>query len=394
MNIHSTQPTAPDQRPAPMSAAPMSAAQAAQLIALLEAAQVTTAAPAAAALVPGEPITVRDLVAKAQRKLANTSSRRAYGPYLSVLTDGVPTSVLPGRAYDGIADKLWHEVLTSDLEIALGHVKNRALAHGQARDAARAAAKRALRKSNASGAVFNAVGAWRFLGQVAIADRHLAPGYCPAQQLTKPKRRKGGRDALDPGLLETALQFVASTGDDPELDELIVHTILVSGARQEGILNLSLSDLDRQECAVRLDEKFGKVVHQPVPDWFMDRLIAFAVSRGAVHPGDKVFVKRPIGRRRGAAISPRRFNYLASRIQASFDWADKLQVTAHTFRHEAIKAVERTAGKAVSVAFARHEPEDTNDMYSKASRQEVAAAVVRLYGGDHPWLHRSPRLPG
>ena len=389
MNIQHSQSQSPAQ-----FATPMSAEQAAQLIALLQAAQTATSAAGGAALVPGAPITVRDLVAKAERKLEDTSSKRAYGPYLSVLVDGIPNPTDPdGEGYDGIADRLWHEVLASDLETALRHVKARALAHGKARDAARATAKRAVRKSNGNGAVFNAVGAWRFLGQVAIADRHLAPGHCPAQQLTKPKRRKGGREALDPALLEALLQFVASTGDDPELDELIAQTILISGARQEGLINLTLSDLDREECTVRLDEKFGKVVYQPVPDWFVDRLYEFARSRGATQPGDKVFVKRPIGRRAGVAISPRRFNYLAARIQASFDWADKLQVTAHTFRHEAIKAVERSSSKAVALAFARHEPEDTNDMYSKASRREVAAAVVLLHGGDHPWLHRTPRLP-
>ena len=44
--------------------------------------------------------------------------------------------------------------------------------------------------------------------------------------------------------------------------------------------------------------------------------------------------------------------------------------------------------KAVSTRFARHELGDTNEQYSKASELEMAAVVVRLYGGDPPWLHR------
>ena len=67
-------------------------------------------------------------------------------------------------------------------------------------------------------------------------------------------------------------------------------------------------------------------------------------------------------------------------------WADKEQVTAHTRRHHSISVVERRFSKAVSLAFARHEPEDVNDRYSKATPPEVAHAVVTLYGGSHPWV--------
>jgi integrase len=378
----------------PATPAPLTGDQAAQLIALLQAAQAgTPAMGTGGALVPGDPITVRDLVGKALVKLEDTSSKRTYGTYLRLLRDGLAGPDPEKETYAGLGDRYWHEVLVSDLQKALEHVKARALATGKRQDEARAAVDRTVRKSDASGAVFNAVGAWRYLGQVAIDDRHLATGYCPAQRLKKPKRSKGGRTRLHPALLEQLRQFTASTGDDPELDDLIVTTILVSGARQEGLLNLTLSDLDQEECTIRLDEKFGKVVHQPVPDWLVRRLEDFARSRGASRYDDKVFIKRPIGRRPAKPITPRRFNYIAGRIQAAFPWADKLGISGHALRHEAIKRVERVSSKAVAVAFARHEPGDTNDVYSKASREEVAAAVILLNGGDHPWLHRAPRLP-
>lgn len=382
-------PAAPSTQPA----MPITAEQAAQLIALLQAAGATAPAAATPALVPGEPITVADLVDKALKKLEHTTSRRTYGSYLRLLRDGHTDPDDPTRTtYPGLGDRYWHEVLATDLHEALRHVEKRAVQDGRRRDDARAAVDRQVRKSNGRGAVFNAVGAWRYLGKVAIEDRHLAPGYCPAQHLSKPKRSKTGREPLAPALLEQLRDFVASTGDDPELDDLIVTTILVTGARQEGLIKLTVSDVDLEECTVRLDEKFGKVVHQPAPDWLVQRLHEFARSRGATKHDDKIFLKRAIGRRPATGITPRRFNYLAARIQAAFTWADKLAISAHPLRHQAIKTIERASSKAVSNAFARHEPADTNDVYSKASRQEVAAAVVRVHGGDHPWLHREPRI--
>ena len=155
---------------------------------------------------------------------------------------------------------------------------------------------------------------------------------------------------------------------------------------------MTLDWVDLDECAILLDEKFGKKVWQPVPDWFARQLHDFAVSRGALRPGDKVFRKRAAGRRPATAIGPRRFDYIfEDRLQSCFEWADRLQVTGHTLRHHGISVIERASSRAVATAFARHEPEGTNGRYSKASPPEVAAAVIKVYGGDHPWLHRPPR---
>lgn len=128
-----------------------------------------------------------------------------------------------------------------------------------------------------------------------------------------------------------------------------------------------------------------------MPDSFVTELLEFAKRRGATHRTDKVFRKR-LGGGRFEDITRRRFNYMfGDRLQSSFEWADRLQVTAHTLRHHSITRVERNFGKAVSTAFARHSPGDVNDIYTKASRREVAQAVVKIHGGHHPWLDRAPR---
>ena len=135
----------------------------------------------------------------------------------------------------------------------------------------------------------------------------------------------------------------------------------------------------------------GHPREQPVPDWLIAELHAFAVARGAVRPADQVFRKRAGGKRAGGPITGRRFDNIFQRLQAGLEWADVEQVSAHTLRHHAISVVERASSKAVSLRFARHEPEDANDRYSKATDKEVAQVIVRLYAGDHPWVHRDRR---
>jgi hypothetical protein len=46
--------------------------------------------------------------------------------------------------------------------------------------------------------------------------------------------------------------------------------------------------------------------------WFIAKLDASARSRGASEPGDEVFRYRPAGRRKGAPIGSRRFDYLSA----------------------------------------------------------------------------------
>lgn len=345
------------------------------------------AAPAApSSLVPGKPIRMRKLAEKALKGLPE-NTRRTYATYIDILVDGWPAAAPKAeKLYKGMGKKWAHEVLPSDLEHALVWVERRAQVGSHWRAERRQAVGRAVRASDGSGAKYNAVGAWRRMFATAVKDRHLAAGMDPAQKVRKPKRSGGSRRPLKDEQMEEFWAVVSGAGNDPVLDAMLCETILVSGARREGILNLELAGIDLDECTVRLDEKFGKVVNQPVPDWFAAKLHAFAVSRGATAGTDKVFRTRQAARgAAGAPITSRRFDYVFQRLQAACEWADRAQVSAHVLRHHAIALVERSSSKAVALAFARHEPEDTNDRYGRASAKEVAQAVVRLHGGTHPW---------
>jgi integrase len=184
---------------------------------------------------------------------------------------------------------------------------------------------------------------------------------------------------------------VRGTGNDPELDWMICQTIIVCGARREGLTNLTLGWIDLEECTVKLDEKFDKKVDQPAPDWFVHLLFEFAISRGATDPEDQVFRLLPTGgEERGRPITSRRLDGLFQRVQSLLTWADRDQITAHTLRHHAIALIERHAGHQVASAYARHEPEDTSSLYGRASREEVARAVIEIHGGNHPWVPSQP----
>ena len=335
----------------------------------------------------GERIKVAAL-AKLALASCTKNTARTYGSYMRLLAYGEPTVTGPdGQPYKGIGTLWSDEVLPSHLEAALKVVWARAKAGGEDRADRRESKGRVVRESDGSGAAYNAVGAWRKMFTVAVNERHLAEGFNPALKVKKPQRQPGRRLAIKEEHLREMLEFFGSTGDDPELDLMICRFILITGARQEGLLNLKFGGLDQDECTVRLDEKFGKVVHQPVPDWFMAELRAFALARGANRRKDRVFVKR-LASGGFRPITPRRFNSLfGDRLQALCPWADKTQTTAHTLRHHAVTVIERATSRAVATAFARHKPEGTNGIYTVASREEVAEAVVLVYGGDHPWLH-------
>lgn len=374
-------------------AAPVAGGQlTAELLAVVTAAAraaATTAVQAAATATaaPAKRIRLVDLLPIVEAAF-RTDTKRTYMPYNRFLVHG------EDGYFDGLGDRWADEVTFSELNRAQNAVQARAKDIVQARNEIRQQVGRTTRRTNGKSSEYSAVGAWRNFFAVAIADGYLAEGANPAMKLTKPKRKDGKRPALTREELDEMLDFIDSSGDDPELDRVLCETILIAGARQEGLLNLDLGGIDREECAIYLDEKFGKALWQPVPDWFIDGLYVFATSRGALRPTDKVFIKRATGLRApGGPITTRRFdNLFTDRIQAAFEWADKRKVAAHTIRHHAVTVVERYAGRAVSTAFARHEPEDVNGVYTEATRQEVAAAVVGVYGGDHPWLHREPRV--
>jgi integrase/recombinase XerC len=180
------------------------------------------------------------------------------------------------------------------------------------RDELRYSAGRQQRTQDGVGAVYNAAGAWRHLFDYAVRNGYAQSN--PAKFIVKPNKKEAERTSFNAELIGELLNFTHSS-DDPDLDAMIIKFHLITGARQEGALNLIVRMIDPMTCYVVLDEKNGKIDRQPIPDWFAAELLDFATRRGAVNGEDKVFRKRT--KHSYLPIGPRRYNYIFERIQAN-----------------------------------------------------------------------------
>jgi integrase len=73
----------------------------------------------------------------------------------------------------------------------------------------------------------------------------------------------------------------ATTGDDPELDTLILRLHTETACRRGGVLALRPADLDPEQCLVLLREKGETVRWQPVSPTLMAALVQHAEERHA-----------------------------------------------------------------------------------------------------------------
>jgi integrase len=217
----------------------------------------------------------------------------------------------------------------------------------------------------------------------ALFDRARRAKYVlesPAAELNKPRRLTSRRRGLDERELVEAIEAVRMTSRDIELDLLLVRFHLVSGARQEGALNLVLDGIDDRRSTVWLREKYGKEREQPIPPSLLPVLRAHARRRGAARGTDKVF------RTRWGMVptSRRHYDTLFRHVQDALPWSVRTPITAHVLRHTAACAVERLAGLAVAEKFLGHEPNSVTATYTEARLEEVAAAVAVFTGEPHP----------
>jgi integrase len=225
----------------------------------------------------------------------------------------------------------------------------------------------------------------------ALFRRAVAAGIIrvnPAAALTKPRRVRSRRRALDDHELAEVIDAVRTTSRDPDLDLLVIRFHLESGARREGAVNLRRRDLDRKRATVWLREKGDSEREQPVSPSLVALLAQHVDARGSGAIDHAVFRTAA-----GVAMSARRYDTLFDRARGCLDWADRTPVSAHVLRHTAITAVGRLAGYPVAQAFAGHAPPSVTGRYLHATLAEVAAAVATLTGEAHPladtWRGRS-----
>ncbi|MGD9527059.1 MAG: tyrosine-type recombinase/integrase [Dehalococcoidia bacterium] len=232
------------------------------------------------------------------------------------------------------------------------------------------------------------VSALRCLYRHAVADDLITERNNPARRVPKPRRLPSTRRAIPDDRLAELFTVAATTGNDPELDTLILRLHAETACRRGGALALRPIDLDADQSLVMLREKGDTTRWQPVSPTLMRHLRAHAETRQAV--ADTRLLRYRIGR----PITARRYDYLWSRIRDQLPWATAQQVSAHWLRHTTLTWVERRYGYAVARAYAGHTDTSnagTTATYIRADVQEVAAALAALTGEPHPLTTPGPR---
>ena len=229
----------------------------------------------------------------------------------------------------------------------------------------------------------NLISALRCLYQRAADDGLIEEKDNPARKVDKPRRQASTRRALDGAQLAKINQVAATTGDDPELDTLILRLHTETACRRGGALALCPQDLDREQCLIKLREKGETVRWQPVSPTLMAALMKHAGERNAPSSGQLLRYQH------GRQITGRRYDYLWDRIGRHLPWVRTQGISTHWLRHTTLTWVERNFGFATAHAYAGHTDgaEDrvsVTSTYVRASVAEVATALAALTGEPHP----------
>ncbi|GAB1690686.1 tyrosine-type recombinase/integrase [Krasilnikovia sp. M28-CT-15] len=240
-------------------------------------------------------------------------------------------------------------------------------------------------RSNARGghlAAEHLIAAMRCLYRHAIADGHLPEQRNPAIRVAKPRRLPSARRALLDTQLAAINHTATTTGNDRDLDGLLIRLHVETACRRGGALALRPVDLDPTQCLIRLREKGGTDRWQPVSPSLMRQLRLHHNQRGNDEP------RKPLLRYiNGRPISRRRYDRLWQRLGGYLPWVATQQISTHWLRHTTLTWVERHYGYGVARAYAGHNSRTdfgVTATYVRADLYEVAIALEALTGEPHP----------
>jgi integrase len=204
----------------------------------------------------------------------------AGGRMVPTFAEYVPTvsaavSVSSRRAYSSYWNKVvaaWgqrrlDEVSPTDIEQLGEQVRATRVVRANSRDGA--------------SAVENLYTALRCLYTHAEREGLITADANPARKVAKPRRHDSLRHAVPDTRLAEIYQVVSTTGNDPELDTLLLRIHVETACRRGGALALRPMDLDAQQCLIRLREKGGTQRWQPVSPTLMAHLQRHAAQRQA-----------------------------------------------------------------------------------------------------------------
>ncbi|MFG1993782.1 tyrosine-type recombinase/integrase [Actinoplanes sp. NPDC048988] len=233
-----------------------------------------------------------------------------------------------------------------------------------------------------AGAAEHLISAFRCLYRYAVADRLIAPADNPATRVDKPHRQPSLRHALPDAALAAIVTVAGQTGNDPDLDLLILRLHIETACRRGGALALRRRDLDTEQCLILLREKGQTQRWQPISPTLMTALVTHHQQRGNGHPDEPL-----LRYRNGRRVGRRRYDHLWQRIGTHLPWVAVQQISVHWLRHTTLTWVERHFSYAIARAYAGHAGSSdagTTATYVKATLPELAQALAALTGEPHP----------
>jgi integrase/recombinase XerC len=316
---------------------------------------------------PAEPVpTVAEYLPRVVNSTGE-SSAATYDHYWNLLVDGFPPAE---RSRDGerryaFGGRSLDAVDPTELEAAANLVPTYAVRRASSR--------------GGQGATELYIAAARRFFSCAVRDRHLLIN--PALAVDKPRRQESRRHGLTSKQVGELWYVTATTGNDPELDVLLLRFHLETGARREGALNLCWRDIRPYHQLVILHEKFSTDREQPISRTLLVNLRAHIASRldHKPRPDDAVFRYHD-----GHPLSRRRYNSLFERVRSHLGWAEECGLSVHWLRHTGITNIERVSSYSVAMAFAGHHHRDVTATYVKASLDDVRRALHVLTGETLP----------
>jgi site-specific recombinase XerD len=181
------------------------------------------------------------------------------------------------------------------------------------------------------------VAALRCLYKRAVDDGLISEADNPARKVAKPRRLASTRRAVPEYRLAEINQIAATTGDDPELDTILLRLHTETACRRGGALALRPQDLDPDQCLILLREKGETVRWQPVSPTLMGRLVQHGQERHA--PAGGQLLRYADGR----PVTSRRYDHLWSRIGRQLPWVRTQQISMHWIRHTTLTWVNATS---------------------------------------------------
>ncbi|MGN2641150.1 tyrosine-type recombinase/integrase [Nocardia takedensis] len=285
---------------------------------------------------------------------APAGARRTYLPYWHKLRDHWP-------------DRSIAEPTSLELQQLVEHTRRHAVVRRNSREG-RSAAE-------------HMVCAIRHLYRHAVASQYIPASRNPATALAKPRRQRSPRRALSTHQLTQINHIAATTGDDPDLDTLLLRLHLETACRTGSALRLHPEDIDPEFSQIRLFGKGGTIHWQPISPTLTARLLDHS-NRGG-DPSQQL-----LRYRHGRPITRRRYDHLWQRLGRHLPWITTHQITTHWLRHTTLTWVERHHGYAIARGFAAHtEPTGRNGAtltYVQATITEIANAVADLTNEPHP----------